>query len=240
MQRQPLGGPEHLRFALDVLGAQVGTFEMDLKKAPAADRGRAALLIEARGKSSDLISSNVKRVDGWTQVLVSADGQPVRYREEMDEGETHRSQEVSFPAPDGNLPIRATKNGDPEQVALAATPSARDLLSGLYELRRQPLDAGAHLCAEVYAARRMWKVEGTVADKRETIETPLGKFETVRIDSVATRLDDPKVVRKAHLWVTPDERRLPVVILGEIRGRFVRAQLTEAKLGRGRKIQAQR
>jgi hypothetical protein len=34
------------------------------------------------------------------------------------------------------------------------------------------------------------------------------------------------------VWLTIDDRRLPVVILGDVRGRFVRATLVEAKVGR--------
>jgi hypothetical protein len=227
-----LSGSEMLRYKLDVYGADIGTFEMQLGRAAPADRARAPLVIEARGKSSDLVSSNVRKVDGWSSSLVDDEGRVVRYREEVDEGGTHRSQEVALPAADGVLDVRATKDGEPEKLSLPATPAARDLLSGLFVLRQQPLTPGQQLCAEIYAARRMWRVEGTVAAKPESIDTPLGKLDTLRIDAVATRLDDPKVVRKAHVWITRDDRRLPAVILGEIRGRYIRATLLDAKQNR--------
>lgn len=227
-----LARTETLSYTLDAYGARIGTFEMTLHRAPPADRDRAPLLIEARGQSSDLISSNVRKVDGWSSALVDGEGRVVRYREEVDEGGTHRSQEVTLPAAGGVLDVRATKDGEPEKVSLPATPAARDLLSGLFVLRQQPLSPGQQLCAEIYAARRMWRVEGTVAAKPESIDTPLGKLDTLRIDAVATRLDDPRVVRKAHVWITRDDRRLPAVILGELRGRYIRATLTDAKQNR--------
>jgi len=235
LQPARIGTGERLLFRLDVLGAEIGTFEMRVQPSRGADRARGAVVVEARGKSSDLVSTNVRRIEGRSSALIAADGRAVRYREELDEGDVHRSQEVDFPARDGNLSVRAAKNGDPDEVALGAGPEARDLLSGLFVLRRQPLTAGGELCAEIYAARRMWRVEGKVAAAPENVETPLGRLEAVRIDAVATRLDDAGVVRKAHVWITTDERRLPIAILGEVRGRYIRAQLAEAKVVRPRR-----
>ena len=235
-QLQPvdLGGTEQLVYKVDVLGAELGTFELRLEPAKGEDKARGALVLESRGKSSDLVTTNVKRVEGWTSTLLDKDGMPLRYREEIDEGDVHRAQDIEFPSKAGALTVRATKNGDPDPLSIAATPDARDMLSGLFVLRRQPLTPGARLCAEIYAARRMWRVDGTVADKVEMVDSPLGKVQAIRLDAVATRLDDARVVRKAHVWVTTDERRLPVVILGEIRGRYIRAQLAEARVGRAR------
>ena len=235
-----LRGTEHLSYALDVLGAQLGTLELTLTSATGADRARGAMVLEARGKSSDLVTTNVKRIVGWSSTLVGKDGAPLHYREEIDEGDVHRAQEIEFPAKDGALRVRATKDGDPDPLALAATADARDLLSGLFMLRHQSLTPGAQACAEIYVARRMWRVEGKVADKPEQVDAPTGKVQAIRIDATATRTDDPKVVRKAHVWLTTDEQRVPVVILGEVRGRFIRAQLTEAKIGRGKRRTASR
>jgi hypothetical protein len=54
----------------------------------------------------------------------------------------------------------------------------------------------------------------------------------VRIDSTATRQDDPSVKRAAHVWVTDDNRRLPLVAIGDVRGKTIRAQLVEAPAAR--------
>ncbi len=227
-----LAPKEHLVFKLDVVGVELGTFEMSIGPAPASERVPSELLIQARGKTSDLVATNARRVDGWSSVLVTGDGRPVRYREELDEDTTHRSQTVEFPPRAGALLVQATTDGEPEPVSLAATPAAQDLLSGLFLVRRQELSPGTQLCADIYGARRMWRVQGKVADKPEQVETPLGKLEAIRVDTVATRTDDPRVVREGHVWITTDERRLPLVILANVRGRFLRAQLTEATAGR--------
>src|SRR5205085_850878 len=123
LQPVKLPAQERLAFKLDVLGVELGIFEMKIRRAPAADRERGA----------------------------------------------------------------------------------RDLRSGLFVLRRQPLTAGEQLCSEIFAARRMWRVVGTVAGKPEQVESLMGKVTAFRVVAVATRLDDPRVVRKAHVWITADK-----------------------------------
>jgi Protein of unknown function (DUF3108) len=222
---------EQLRYKLDVLGADVGTFEVAVEAPPAADRQRAALVARSRAKTSAFVSTNLGRYEAFVSTLLRADLMPVSFREELDEGDNHRSLEVQFPPRGGKLPAKATINGKPDALDLAATPLARDILSTFFFLRALPLKTGTPVCAEVYAARKMWTLAGAVG-AREQIETPLGKFNAVRIDTIATRHDDPSVKRAAHVWVTDDDRRLPLVAVGDVRGKTIRAQLVEAPASR--------
>jgi Protein of unknown function (DUF3108) len=104
----------------------------------------------------------------------------------------------------------------------------RDILSTLFVLRAQPMKPGAPICMEVYAGRKVWKLTGQVSG-RESIDTPLGKMNAIRIDADAVRTDDEKVKRSAHVWVSDDARRLPLVAIGEMKGKTLRAQLIGAK-----------
>lgn len=214
---------EVLGFRIDVLGADVGSFEVSVR-APPADEKRAALELTTRAKTSAFVSTNVGRYEAFATALVAPDFTPLHYREDIDEGETHRAAEVSFPPASGVLTVQATKNGMPEPFKLEASPEARDIISTLYLLRAQPMKPGAPICMEVFAGRKIWKVLGQVA-ARETIETPLGKLPSLRVDLDSVRVDDPHVKRSAHVWVSDDDRRLPLVAVGEMKGKVLRAQL---------------
>jgi hypothetical protein len=218
---------EQLRYRLDVFGADVGTFDVAVETPQGADRQRATLQARSRATTSAFVNTNLGRYDAFIRTLLGPDLMPVHFREELDEGDKHKSVEVEFPSRTGKLQTRATTNGKPEPLDLPATPAARDLLSTFFFLRAQPLKTGTPVCAEVYAARKMWTLSGAVGP-REQIETPLGKFTAVRIDSTATRQDDPSVKRAAHVWITDDDRRLPLVAIGDVRGKTIRAQLVEA------------
>jgi hypothetical protein len=230
---------EVLGFKLDALGADVGTFEIRVESAPASEKYRAAVQLVSRAKTSAFISTNVARYDAYAASLVGPDLVPLRYREDVDEGEVHKAIELDFPPSAGTLAVRATKNGEPEPFSLPAGSEVRDMVSTLYLLRAQPLQPGQPVCVEVFAGRKIWKLQGQVA-ARETIETPLGKFATLRVDADAVRIDDPKVRRAAHVWVTDDDRKLPLVAIGEVRGKVIRAQLVQVTGNGPRKRVAER
>jgi len=220
---------EVLTFKLDVLGADVGTFEVRTEAPPADADKRSVLELSSRAKTSAFVSTNLGQYQAYATTQLGRDFAPLKYREDVDEGETHRGTEVAFPPapPGGALAVKATRNGEPEKVELTANPDVRDILSALYVFRAQPMRAGSPVCMEVFAGRKIWKVTGSAA-AFETIETPLGKLRSLRIDAESVRTDDARVKRTAHVWVSDDERRLPLVAIGEMRGKVLRATLTAA------------
>ena len=223
---------EQLRYRLDVLGADVGTFEVSVEAPQSADRARAALVARSRAKTSAFVSTNLGRYEGFISTLLGPDLMPLRFREELDEGDRHMSVDVDFPpGADGSLPVRGSTNGNAEPFALPAGSDVREIISTLYLLRAQQMKPGSPVCVEVFAGRKIWKVSGQMA-ARETIETPLGKFATLRVDAEAVRTDDLRVKRAAHVWVSDDDKRLPLVAVGEVRGKVIRAQLVSTSGGR--------
>ncbi len=217
---------EVLSFRLDALGADVGTFEVRVRPAPPGEK-RAAVELTSRARTSAFVSTNVGHYEAFVTALLAPDFSVLRYHEDVDEGALHRAVQLDFPPVSGALAVQATKNGEPEPFSLAAGSDVRDILSTLYFLRAQPMKPGSPVCLEVYAGRRIWRVLGQIGG-RETIDTPLGRMPSVRIDADAVRVDDPKVKRAAHVWVSDDDRRLPLVAVGEVRGKVIRAQLIEA------------
>jgi hypothetical protein len=214
---------EVLGFRIDVLGADMGTFEVSVRPPPAQEK-RAALELTFRARTSAFVSTNVGRYEAYATALLTPDFSPLHYREDIDEGDTHRAAELNFPPENGVLPVQATKNGMPEPFTLPAGSDVRDIISTLYLLRAQPMKQGTPVCLEIFAGRKIWKLQGQVG-ARETIETPLGKLPSVRLDMESVRVDDPSVKRSAHVWVSDDARRLPLVAVGEMRGKVLRAQL---------------
>src|SRR4051812_29746927 len=139
---------EQLKFRLDLLGADVGTFDVSLEHASASEKN-AALAVRSRARTSAFVATNMGRYDAFATSLLGKDLRPVSYREEVDEGPTHKTIEVRFPPAGGKLPIFATKDGNPDPVELEAGPTARDMLSTLYLLRGQV--PGRSVCVDVYA-----------------------------------------------------------------------------------------
>lgn len=218
-------GRETLQYRLDALGADVGTFEIRAEPPPSAERPRAAALLSSRAKTNAFVSTNVARFETYSTSLVAADFSPLHYREDVDENELHHGTELSFPPLNGTLLVKATRNGEPVPLTLQADDGVRDMISTLFLLRR--LGLHERVCLEVFAGRKVWKLTGQMAEK-ETIETPVGRVASLRFDGDAVRLDDPGVRRAAHVWISDDARRLPLVAIGEMKGKTIRAQLVSA------------
>src|SRR5438552_9093864 len=175
---------EVFTYRIDVLGLDVGTFEVRSQPPPATEK-RAALELTSRAKTSAFVSTNAGNYEAFATALLAPDFTPLHYREDLDDGPTHRGVDVDFPpAQDGALAVKATKNGEPDPIVLQAGPGVRDMISTLFLFRAQPMKEGSPVCVEVFAGRKIWKVLGQVA-ARETIETPLGKFATMRVDADA-------------------------------------------------------
>ena len=215
---------ESLVFKLDVFGADVGTFELWLDAPPPSAHARGGLLGHARAKISAFVAANAGRYEASATALLGRGLAPLTWQEEIEDGPTRWTSETAFPPEGGVLAAKTTRNGEAEALRLPATASARDMISAFLMLRAAPLVEGTVLCAEIFAARRMWKMSGTVG-ARETIDSPLGRQETVRLDLVSARLDDPSVVRMSKFWITDDARRLPIIAISEVRGKIFRAQL---------------
>jgi len=215
---------EVLKYRLDALGADVGIFEVRAEPPPESEKTAVAQL-SSRAKTNAFVATNIGRYEAFATALVGPDFTPLHYREDVDENEVHRGTEVHFPDQAGELPVTATKNGEPEPVKARADLGVRDMISAPYVLRLLPL--GQPVCMEVFAGRKVWRLSGQMA-ARESIDTPLGRFDTLRFDGDAVWIDDERLKRTAHVWVSDDERRLPLVAVGEVRGKVIRAQLVSA------------
>jgi len=216
---------EVLVYKLDALGADVGTFEVRAESPPVSERSRAAVQLSSRVKTSAFVSTNLGRYETYATALIGRDFAPLHYREDVDENDVHRGIEITFPTQSGPAAVKATRNGEPEALSLEMDRAVRDMISTLYLLRLLPLQQP--VCLEVFATRKVWKLTGQMAAK-ESIDTPIGRFATLRFDGEAVRADDPKIRRSAHVWVTDDDRRLPLVAIGDVRGKTIRAQLVSA------------
>ncbi len=215
---------EVLRYRLDALGADVGTFEIRAEPPPIGDKVAVAQL-SSRAKTSAFVSTNVARYEAYATALVGHDLAPIRYREDVDENDVHHGTEVQFPSGGDPVPVKATKNGEPEPFDTKVEAGVRDMISTLYVVRM--LAMGQPVCLEVFAGRKVWKLTGKIA-ARESIDTPFGPMKTLRFDGDAVWVNDANLKRTAHVWVTDDERRLPVVAVGEVRGKVIRAQIISA------------
>jgi hypothetical protein len=142
---------------------------------------------------------------------------PERYRDETEEGGVHKVSDARIRPPAPELVIEYRYGDAAGKTAYPREREILDAVSTLYYLRAARLAPGDQLCFDLVANRRFWRVEATVAAKREKVDTPAGRLETIRVDATTRRADRPEdKPRPVHLWFSTDARHVPVAIVSEI------------------------
>jgi hypothetical protein len=217
---------ETLTFDLDVLGVvKTGTLQLSVERA--MSRGRIVPL-RARAKTTSAVA-NLKRFTGvalsWIDLATLL---PERYRDETDEDGVRKISDARLLPPGPDIVIEQEVGPKKSRVRVPRVSDVLDPLSALARLRAARLAPGDRFCFDLVANRRVWRVEGTVAARSEKVETPAGRFDTVRVDATARRADRPPEAgsRPVHVWISRDARRLPVAIVSEVDVGPVRATLS--------------
>jgi len=211
---------ETLEFDLDAMGAQAGKMTMTVK--PQKD---GVLPIEVHAQTNTFFSK-VRRVDGTgTSYLSPKTLRPTRYYEDATENEVRRVSDVTFRARDHGVKLDFSSNGRSYQADFRYANEGLDVAGAVYAMRQLPLKEGLPVCFDVYGIRRMWRMSGKVLGK-EHVSLPLGEFEAWHLAGEAVSLSDSVSRREVHVWVTDDDRRLPLAALGSIDLGVVRATLT--------------
>ncbi|WNG38589.1 DUF3108 domain-containing protein [Archangium minus] len=211
---------ELLEFDLDAMGATAGKMTMTVQK-----KQDGSLPVQVKVQTNSFFSK-VRRVDATAMSYLHPKTlRPSRYTEEAMENEQHRSVEVAFNSKERRVRVDYVQRGRKGHNNYSYDHEGMDVAGAIYMMRQLPMKEGMPICFDVYGVRRMWRMTGSVL-KREHVSTPLGEFDAWHLSGTAVRLDKPSMSREVHVWITDDERRLPLAALGTIDLGAVRATLT--------------
>ena len=229
--RIPWEPGERLSYDIDVVGAQAG--KLALVALPTVGSGRSAEHPFRALAASNSFFSKIRRVRGRSTSYVRArDWQPRRYEEASTEGAIRKAATVIFKRPDEGRRVEVDyqRNQARRKYRYGFLHQAFDPVSAVYYLRNLEFEKGMPICFDAYAIRKLWRVRGEVKGL-ETVKVPAGVFQAWHLQGEAVRTDDPDARREVHIWISADERRLPLAALGVIDLGGVRAQLTHVDRG---------
>jgi hypothetical protein len=210
---------EELTFDIDALGAKAG--KMTMRVLPSRE---GTLPVEVHAETNTFFSK-VRRVNGTaTSYLNPKTVRPGRYHEDSKENEVHRVADVTF-RKDKTARLVSTIDGNSGEYVLGHGNDVTDVAGAIYLMRQINLKEGMRVCFDVYGIRGIWRVWGTVVPK-EPVSMPVGQFTAWHLAGEAARIDFPDYRRQIHVWLTDDERRLPLAALGTLDLGAVRATLT--------------
>lgn len=225
LEARPWDDTERLYYDVDVMGALAG--KLMLMAHPPSRVGSEVVVLRAMAASNSFFSK-IRAVRGRAASHFDARTfRPRLYNEETKEGEIERSAQVRFDrSPKGKaMALEYKRNGRSNKKRFTHAHEAFDPLSAFYALRGMKLAEGQSICFDAYGIRHHWRVSGKVVAK-EMVKVPAGAFTAFRIEGKALRVDDPRKSREVHVWISADEKRLPLAALGVMDLGPVRAQLT--------------
>lgn len=149
------------------------------------------------------------------------------YSKKLREGHFFRDEWVLFDSAAGTYHARTINRDGSFRVQTGTAPAfVQDILSSLYYVRSQPLVIGSEIVLDVNT-KENWPLV-TRALKRERIKTPAGTFNTVLVEPSLRR--EGIFIQKGkrlRIWLSDDERRMPVLIKVEVFFGHVTARLSK-------------
>ena len=217
------GPGEKMSFSIDygIINAGDGTLEvLDLGEFA----GRTVYRIESRANSNRFFSSIYKVRDKVLSYIDVQDQASVYFYKRLREGDYKKTVEVTFERD----PARAVyADGRTEET----TPGVQDVLSAFFYVRNLDLAPGnvysvpAHSSGKTYALK-------VVVHGRERVEVKAGAFDCFEVEPMIEGDGLFKHEGKLTMYITDDERRIPVLIKTKVPVGSIDVQLTDYRPGR--------
>jgi hypothetical protein len=198
--------PERLEYDLNWMGIHAGTAVISIEKSE--DR----LVIRSQANSADFISVFYK-VEDTAQSVVDGKhsdfGYPLNYHLKTCEGRHRKDKEVVFDRSAKKALYTNHLDGKKEEFQVGE--NIHDPLSGFFSVRRTELNVGKPVTVRIFDSKKVWDVEVEVL-KKEMITVPAGTFHTILIKPKMK--SEGIFLRKGdiYIWLTDDERKLPVML----------------------------
>ena len=200
---------ENLTFSVDYGFYQAGTATMSIEKTVDINGG-ACYHIKTTARSNGFISKFYK-VRDEVHSYVDIDGLfSRRFEKKLREGKYKSDRYVDF------YHDRLIALNTKEKHALTEIPLyVQDILSSLYYLRTFDLTVGRDEFIDVYADGKVYPLRVIVHGK-ETVKVPAGEYRCLKVEPVLKSEGIFKQEGKLTVWLTDDERKLPVKMTSKI------------------------
>ncbi len=189
-------------------------------------RGRPCFPLSARASTVFPFSAFFQVHDVQTSYFDTVDFVPWKFENDLLEGK-HQGQNLELYDQVRHKAVRAKGGEPPEEMDVA--PFSQDIISCFYYFRLLPLEVGKNYSIPAQAAGKNYNLIVEVI-KKDHVTVPSGTYDCllvkphVRYATVFRNTDD------IDIWLTDDERHLPVLVRSKIFIGSVEAALISANL----------
>lgn len=214
--------PEKLVYELSWTGITVGTASQEITE----DVSVRKIVSTARSNDwlstffpvEDRIESTYDRKRGPFPGLAR------HYRLKTREGSRRRDREITFEQERGIARYRDNLKGNKADIPIP--PDTIDVYGSFYYIRYQPLAVGTSPTVNILDSKRQRRIEVRVL-RKERIKTVFGEVDTIVIQPMVASEGVFEGKGTVHIWLTDDERRIPVRARSKVAVGSVTATLVE-------------
>ena len=222
--RQPFKAGESLRFSVQYGPVHAGSAWLEVPEVTEW-RGHPSWRLVARAESNSFFDKMYK-VRNRIESLWDQDKRfSWRYFENRREGKFTARDTIVF---DSDSMHMVYNNGQSYPVSRPV----QDALSSFYMTRFQALPVGGVIRFDYHASRKTAPMEVRVL-KRERVKTPAGRFDCIVVEPMLKAGGIFKNKGRLVIWLTDDDRRMPVLMKSKVTIGSVKVVLQEAKMGTG-------
>jgi hypothetical protein len=185
------------------------------------------LRISSQVHSSPLISV-FYRVEDYTESVIM-DGIPVNFRIKQHEGRRRSDKETIFDMWNRNVTFFNYLNGTRKEHIIT-NGVVWDVISGFYYLRTQPLEIGKAIYIDIFDSNKFFKAEINVLRKEKITIPNMGEVGTVIVKPVLKSEGLFQSNGDILIWLTDDEKRIPVKLETKVPIGSVVAELRDLEM----------
>ncbi len=217
----PFQIPEILTYDLTWTGIKTGEASLEIRE------NAEGLKITSVAKSAKWVSV-FYTVDDLVESRVGKDrnsgfvGFPMNYRLNIREGRYRKNKEMIFDR--GRAKVMYIDYLQNERDEFGVPARVFDPISGFYYLRTLNLQVGKPVYVTIFDSKKVWNVEVQVL-RKEKVEVPAGRFNTVVVRPLMKSEGIFARRGEIYIWLTDDEKRIPVKLKTKVRIGSVTASL---------------
>ena len=207
-----------------------GTAVLEVREEKQTD-GKKVYRLVSTAHSSGLVSKFYKVNDTIESIVDSEHLYSLSYRLDQSHGKRKKKREMTFNQSKGTVVVDA----DGRQETYSTPPGILDPLSSLYYVRTlQDFIVDKPIFVDVHDDDKNWAVEVQTIG-REKIKTSFGKFNTIKVKTYPRYEGVFQHKGEIYIWLTDDERKIPVLMKSEISIGSIMATLVALQAGEEKK-----
>ena len=211
---------ESLRFSVQYGFIKAGTAWLEVPEERDWN-GSPAYVLVARAQSNGFFDRVYKVRNRIESVWDQRGRYSRRYLEDRHEGKYTANDTIVF---DPEIRQARYKNGQTYPIPV----DAQDALSAFYFTRFHALPIGGSFSFDYHASRKSAPLEVRVIG-RQTVKTPAGRFKCVVVEPMLKAGGIFKNKGRLVIWLTDDERRMPVLMKSKVLIGSISVVLQEVK-----------